>query len=807
MNAIRRIFPKIDPDSNFNAYHFHDDPWPARWIHGPALPDPSGAESELPGAWAFRKTFQCPAPETLRIHVAADQRYDLFLDGELVGRGNERGLPNSWFYESYEIDLCAGPHNLLARVWWTGTGDLLHYGHTSFRPGFLLHAEGPRAAELDTRAGTWDAARLSGYSFCPPQIVRGFRSVGARTVLDARLHDPALERGAGSDWSPALERGEIPAFRAAGDEPVSLRLLTPATLPAMDFLPRAIARVRHATANPATDSPPHPYLAAESDSALESVWAAMLSGGAAVAIPPRSRQRVLLDIGDFVCARTRLVVSGGRDARVRVFWSESLFHDTGFVNKGNRDEIEGKFFDGMGDELVCNGDDALPFTPFWWTSGRYIEVVVETADAPLRIDSLSLEETHYPVRWAFQFDCDDERWQDVLPRTRRVLEMCSHESYMDCPYYEQLMYGGDTRVEILATYATTRDDRLPRKAMLLFDRSRSESGLTLARVPSRVKQVIPTFSLWFVQMVGDYEMWRDDPAFVRARLPGIRAVLFAFREHVGPDGLLYGPRGWNFTDWVHGWQAGIAPGSDYGQADATLSLHYAWTLRVAAGLEERHGEPLLARWDRELADRIGAAVVERFWDDSRALFAEDPGHTIFTEHAQCMAVLGGFVPEGRSEALADSLASATDLARATVYFSHYLFDTWRILRRPWEIYRRLDLWFGLKGIGLKTVLEQPEPSRSDCHAWGSHPMFHALATFAGIRPDAPGFSAVRIEPQPGPLMRVLASLPHPSGGDIALDIRLENGAWHGTASTPPKTPSTLLLDGRTLSWDGGSIEL
>ena len=31
--------------------------------------------------------------------------------------------------------------------------------------------------------------------------------------------------------------------------------------------------------------------------------------------------------------------------------------------------------------------------------------------------------------------------------------MCAHETYMDCPYYEQLQYGGDTRLEILATYS------------------------------------------------------------------------------------------------------------------------------------------------------------------------------------------------------------------------------------------------------------------------------------------------------------------------------------------------------------------
>ena len=37
--------------------------------------------------------------------------------------------------------------------------------------------------------------------------------------------------------------------------------------------------------------------------------------------------------------------------------------------------------------------------------------------------------------------------------------MCAHETYMDCPYYEQMMYVGDTRLEVLTTYAISRDDR------------------------------------------------------------------------------------------------------------------------------------------------------------------------------------------------------------------------------------------------------------------------------------------------------------------------------------------------------------
>ena len=73
--------------------------------------------------------------------------------------------------------------------------------------------------------------------------------------------------------------------------------------------------------------------------------------------------------------------------------------------------------------------------------------------------------------------------------------------------------------------------------------------------------MIPPYSLHWIMMVGDFSEWRDDPEFVRDRLDGVRAVLLAFRRCVGEDGLLRSPAGWNFTDWVHGWNAGVPPGA------------------------------------------------------------------------------------------------------------------------------------------------------------------------------------------------------------------------------------------------------
>jgi hypothetical protein len=66
-------------------------------------------------------------------------------------------------------------------------------------------------------------------------------------------------------------------------------------------------------------------------------------------------------------------------------------------------------------------------------------------------------------------------------------------------------------------------------------------------------------------------------------------------------------------------------------------------------------------------------------------------------------------------------------------------------------------------LGLTTWAEQPEPTRSDSHAWSAHPNYDLLTTVAGVTPATPGFGTVRIVPHLGTLSAVSASVPTPRG--------------------------------------------
>ncbi len=174
-----------------------------------------------------------------------------------------------------------------------------------------------------------------------------------------------------------------------------------------------------------------------------------------------------------------------------------------------------------------------------------------------------------------------------------------------------------------------------------------------------------------------------------------------------------------------------------------------------------------------------------------------------------MALLSGvdgIATEEQKARLINGLLNDPDLHRTTISFTHYLFETYRMLGRMDKIYERLGLWFELNGLGFKTTLEMPEPSRSDCHGWGAHPIYHYFASILGIRPAAPGFATVSIEPQIGPLTHAKGRLVHPRGF-ITADLRVENGDLRGSIELPEGVTGTFRHGRRTLDLQPGKQEI
>ncbi len=772
--------------------------WPCCWVGLRHAGDP-------PFVAAYRLRFEMLNPEVIRIHVSADERYELFLDGARIGRGPERGDIQHWFYETYDLDLSRGEHVLVARV--SCLGEAAPCAQFSGVHGFLLCTQEERFWDLlGTGRAPWEALKLDGYSFIPTMAIM---FCGHRHSLDCRQFNWGYERGEGQGWLPVVHlHSGNDGIRRNHTLP-NEQLLLPAPLPPMMEQPRHIGRVRHVSAPALSETHSIPIRTADHLRGEETGWQELLSGQAPLTLPANSRRRVIIDLENYYCAYPEMIVSGGENALLRMHWQEALFSDPQKWDRGERGDVEGKYFttmwhhrDGEGNLYHLDGGNQRRLDSLWWQAGRYVELLVETSNQPLTIQSLIFIETRFPLEMESHFEADDPRLEEVIPIAVRGLQMCAHETYMDCPYYEQLQYAGDTRLECLVTYAISRDDRLPRKALHMFDVSRLPEGFTQSRYPSRIRQMIPPFSLWWVSMVHDYLFWRGDFDFVRSLMPGVRAVLDAFTALRRADGLVQSPPGWNYIDWVTAWQDGIPPGGEMGQVCGPLNWQYVYALARAAEVEAELGEMELAgRW-RKLAQQAVASLTRHFWDAGRGLYADDFDHRIFSEHSQCLAVLSRNIPAGQRAAIAHSLFDVGDLTRPTVYFMHYFFETCRELKRMDILMERMAFWFEMKRMDFKTTYENGDPhtNRSDCHGWGAHPLYHYFASILGIRPDGPSFNSVEVMPQLGGLHKASGVMVHPRG-EIRCSFEKSGQRISGFVELPQGVSGWLRANGKNIEID------
>jgi hypothetical protein len=295
-------------------------------------------------------------------------------------------------------------------------------------------------------------------------------------------------------------------------------------------------------------------------------------------------------------------------------------------------------------------------------------------------------------------------------------------------------------------------------------------------------------------MVHDFWMYRGDDEFVKAQVDGTRTVLDWFLDRQKSDGLLANIAWWPFVDWGEDFPFGMPP-QDADGGSSVITLQFIEALNNGAELETAFGDPRRAQRYREASAKAGDAVRRLCWNQAYGLLADTPAQKHYSQHANILGVWLNVVPAGQRKDVLTRILSVSDpgfhtpgpvppMTKATYYFRFYLA---RAVEHAGMGDRYLDLlqpWQNMLALGLTTWAEQPEPTRSDSHAWSAHPNYDFLTLVAGIRPKVPGFASVVIEPHPGRLREVVSEMPTPRGVvEVKLTSRAGKRAEHSTAQS------------------------
>jgi hypothetical protein len=354
-------------------------------------------------------------------------------------------------------------------------------------------------------------------------------------------------------------------------------------------------------------------------------------------------------------------------------------------------------------------------------------------------------------------------------------------------------------------------------------------------------QRLPSYTAWFVIGAAQHYLMTGDPR-VAEWLPVVRRAIRFFLRGVGPRGLyvtLPGEINWHPPDVAQG-------------EDADTNSVWVRALRSAAALERQLGVPRRARRYTRMARRLSAAIRAALFDASVGALRGNT-HNPTGNHPQdanVQGILAG-VLRGRAAGSAFSWLGgtlATPFGTAMGEFNNDLFMGRYIspFQSGWEVIARLQYFQSTQALNLirrlwgqmmvsdpggtvwekmtidggvapyqsanadgSPIIENQRAGESSlAHGWGAGPTAALSAYVAGLRPASPGWQTWLVEPQPGDLDFVQASVGTPRG---KLSARWERDGGDGrsfklTIKAPRNTTGTvavpLLGSNRTIGRDG-----
>ena len=775
--------------------------WKASWITHPTAP------LREPLVLYFRRTLELGSvPAAYVVRVSADNRFILYVNGNRVGDGPARGDLSHWHYERFDLApyLKAG-HNLITATVWN-FGLLAPLAQMSDRTAFLLESEAEGSAGISTPQG-WLVVENPGLRPLGRDTVtlKTYFASGPGEEIDASKYDWNLNSNTLSpNWVPAASPmrdsifagvNEAHSADTTGDNPWGL---IPDPLPPMEYsLAEAGVMVDSSIASaigvPGSVDPDAEGMGIR-DGKLVGRGLPLKS----LNLPAMSTIRIVLDRSTLTTAYPQLTVSGGKGSHIVVTYSEALYDDKG--RKGDRDDVSNRVARGLTDSFLPDGAPHRTFMPLWWRTWRYLDLDITTGSDPLTLESLEAYFTAYPFQQRAIFQPRDPDLDKIWQISWRTARLDAHETYMDTPYYEQLQYIGDTRIQALISYTVAGDDRLAKQAIAGFDQSRIPEGITRSRYPSSLPQNIPTFSLLWVGMLHDYWMYRPDPELVREALPGTRAVLTWFANYETPEGsLLRELPWWSFIDWI---PSGQIPTYDSKGRSCVTTLQYLGALIDAADLERHLGDSALAARYETRIHHLRSGLTSLCWVPSRGLLADNPDQTVFSQQANILGVLFDVIPKGRQQDVLERMLAIEPgttpggILSASYYFRFYLARALDHADMADKYLQSLDPWRKLLPLHFSTWPEIPGDTRSDSHAWSAHPIYDMLTLVAGIEPASPGFSTVRVAPHLGSLDHLTATYPAPQG-DIKVEYLRDGSALNATITLPGNLSGQFVLNGRS----------
>ncbi|MFH1007445.1 MAG: family 78 glycoside hydrolase catalytic domain [Candidatus Latescibacterota bacterium] len=598
----------------------------------------------------FRKTIRLPAPaEKAIVHIFADSRYALFINGKLVGGGPARFDPQFPEYDSLEITPYLKPGENLIAVLGRCFGSVIALGITH-PPGLTLFAQidlQDRQRVVFSSDPTWKTSRDTPWISGTPA-----RWSWASEWSDARhpVADWFSPEFDDHDWQAALpvDGNRWGIFRSR-----SIPLLE--TFPAQG-LPRLVldkdVSFSYDAKSKQTDPRTQTTIQTETGM-LDKCGPLHMADGS----------HVVVDMDYPVLGRPAIRLTAQAGVELRVDYFEHLRAGDLTVMVENT----------SCDRYICRTGEQTWF-PIDSRGFRYL--VIEVRNGPAVIHAIEAVNIRYPVRRAGKFECSDQALNEIWKMCALTTELCMEDAYLDTINRERCLWQADTVGPAFhSNLAAFGDVKLYRRLLWMMPQSQDQEGRLKAHVPSDWREGDPHEHIedyMLLELIGlqEYYHLTDDDSVIREVWPGMVKMLAWFERNRTGRGLL------QLREFIF-----FANPTAYKVGEGTtLNAMYVAALRAAAELASLVGDAGNARHYAQLAEAVQTALHRYLWNAETgtydALLLPDGSRMGPTKHAAFIALWSDVVPSEHRESVYDWLTEENGLLGLSIfpYTTYYLLD-------------------------------------------------------------------------------------------------------------------------------------
>ncbi|MHB9011430.1 MAG: family 78 glycoside hydrolase catalytic domain [Ignavibacteriaceae bacterium] len=490
-------------------------------------------------------------------------------------------------------------------------------------------------------------------------------------------------------------------------------------------------------------------------------------GGLAIISPgfsPADTQHILMfDFGQEFAGRVQ--VWGTKDANLIVTTGESLQECT----------HQEPTLDNHGPFTITLAGTRPASTPY--TAFRYARIEY-SGTKPLHLTQVRCDFKYYPVKYKGSFNCSDSLLTRIWYTGAYTAHLCMQEDIWDAPKRDRGLWIGDLQVTGQTINVAFGDKFLMERSIERV-RDQAQGGRPDNELPVSEVNSIPGYSAAWFCTLADYYLHRGDKAFLKRQHTKIISLLEYLKTDFDKDNLFNNPhKVWDFCDWSPGFI------TDSPLARATTDLYIILGVKKAIYLLDQLGDTANAdryeKWESQLVQAARANLYNVKTDSFSDRLQEN-----------VMAILSGVATPQKDSIIYQSIIKPGGLAwtvphgkglsDSEVMSPYYGYFVLSVMGKLGENQDALNLlrkyWGNMLSRGATTWWEVFDPSWprdfnwvidrmnyiSLSHGWSSGPTSFLTEHILGVRPTAPGYSDIIIQPNLCNLKWVEGNVPTPRG--------------------------------------------